>query len=187
MQVSDSSVQSYANRPGPTSYYSSFSGLTFAASLSFAQLQLIAITLSQNHQSLRRWILLLQKIGSLLYWTILTASGLACTIAYGFTPKPDVVSIQVLILLSGLAGLWILINAHNVTKYNTKQLGMAPYEAVTNTPESLKQRAVSKKRKFFYAAGRYLNRVLKSIHAVLSILFIIGAVNLAMTYRYQNP
>jgi hypothetical protein len=180
-------MQSFVNRPGPTSYYSSFSGLSFACSLSFAALQLLAITRRWKLQNSRRWVRILQGTSSFIYWIVLTVSGFACTIAYGFTPKPDAVGIQVLIFLTGLFGLLILILVPHVPNINTEQSGVTHYEAAANTPSNSKQQGIPKKRKCFYATGRYLNRFLKLIHTILSILFIIGGVNLAMTYKYQNP
>jgi hypothetical protein len=114
-------------------------------------------------------------------------SGLACTIAYGFTPKPDAVGIQVLIFLTGLFGLLILIWVPYVPNTNAKQSGVTHYETVANTPSITNQQGIPRKRKCFYVTGRYLNRFLKLIHTIFSILFIVGGVNLAITYKYRNP
>jgi hypothetical protein len=169
-------LQSYLYRPGPNYYYSHFSGLQCACLLAFDALQTLRLfehTCGQGAPSLRTRVL---RALTPMYWTVLNASALACTICYSLTPKPEVTAIQALIFINSLVTLIKLFVDHKSR----------------HERQTLKRVASGAKRyprlsSFLHALANSVDRLLKSFRFVLSILFLVGAIQLAMRYRFQNP
>ncbi|KAJ4366318.1 hypothetical protein N0V83_007954 [Neocucurbitaria cava] len=174
---------SFAQRPGPKDIRSHFSGLVFAAVLAFDALQLLKLVLwpSKRQNSRRRIISRFLDISAKIYWVVLTVSALICAVGYGFTPNSDAVAIQVLTLLNGAVAL---------TKFSVKRFivgrNVDKGHATLQLPEQ-EQVSLPKWKRYLFAIGRHLNRLLKVVRFILSILFIVGALGLARQYRFENP
>ena len=98
-------MQSYLHRSGPKYYYSHYGGLQCACVLAFDALQTLRLferPFGQGTPSLRTRLL---RALTTMYWTVLNASALACTVCYSLTPKPDVTAIQALVFINGLVAL----------------------------------------------------------------------------------
>lgn len=148
---------------------------------------------------------------SYIYWIAIALSGLVCGVAYTFTPKPDVVVIELLGFFSASTAVMCLFSMQRSqsTEYsllrhagreldflrrNTRKNG-------TNTQENLpfddsgsipggRSGWVQNGRRcsgIFFISLKILNRILKGLHWISSILFIVGAIGLALSYRFSNP
>lgn len=168
-------LKSYTNRPGPNYYYSHFSGLQLACVLAFDALQVLRF-IQQSHKRDPCLRSRLHRFFTNIYWAVLGVSGLACAISYGLTPKTDATAMQVLIFLNSIVALTKIV----VDRVSVKALD-------TKTMTDLGQKQPTPLWRFLYASGRNVNRLLKFVRFVLSILFIVGAVQLARQYRFKNP
>jgi hypothetical protein len=114
------------------------------------------------------------------YLITLTLCGLIDGIAFSFTPKPDTTAIS---FLSSFDGIIALIDNFRIKNNQS-----------VDTPVSLLPeggngivRSKSRPRRCGYGTLRVSNRVLMSLHVILVILSVAGAIELALTYRYTNP
>ncbi|ORY15480.1 hypothetical protein BCR34DRAFT_178688 [Clohesyomyces aquaticus] len=167
---------SFTNRPGPTEYYSHFSGLFFASALAFDALQSLKHTLRPSQRKPAGIIPRFLTYLTYLYWAVLTISGLICSGGYGLTPKADAVSIQVLIFLNGAVVSAKLAADH----WSSKKLN-------DDNATHRNLEGVPRRKKWLFSIGRYGNRLLKFVRFVISVLFIVGAVDLARQYGFKNP
>ncbi|KAF2630419.1 hypothetical protein BU25DRAFT_484495 [Macroventuria anomochaeta] len=167
---------SYSYRPGPKYYYSHFSGLQFACALAFDALQVLRLVSQPYNRDLYLSRTRLLQIFTNTYWIVLSVSAFACAIGYGLTPKPDATAIQVLIFLnSAVALMKVIIDRISLKGTGTQAMPL---------PDS---KRFSQSRRWFLAVSRNSNRLFKFMRFALSILFIVGAVQLAMQYRFKNP
>lgn len=147
-----------------------------------------------------------------VYWITLTLSGFLCLVCYSFTPKPDVIAIQLLIFFAGLTGVGILHVLH--AKYSKESLCQSSLEIegthlesednsnkhyttarvspilITDSCTSLRERHQnyrSRFSRFCFSFWRVFNRFLKVVHWAMSVIFIAGAITLALSYRFTNP
>lgn len=169
-------MQSFIRHPGPDTVQSHFSGLIFCVALLFDGLQLLKLVLW--HRQTRPFGILARLSITILwfYWIVITLSGLICAIAYGRVPKPDVVGIQTVIFLNGVAALSKL--ALTWWSYKKAQKDDRASQALEKEPVA---------KRCMLASGRYLNRLLKFVRFMISVLFIAGAVQLASQYRFDTP
>lgn len=199
--------QWFVNRPGPTTYYSHFCALFLAACLAFEATQLSLLLSRQDQRSKSR----LQRWSSLVYWSIVTASGFGCLIAYGFTPKGDAVAVEVLAFVVGLCALYLCLGRRKLAKVAGQT---APTVDQTDNEQMIGSHQVRPNRVYKTLISRtyhrfrlppkqgqtesrlkhtlgvvavHFNRFLRVIHAFFSILFLVGAISLAMTYKFDNP
>jgi hypothetical protein len=195
--------QSYVNRPGPSEYYSHFSGLFFAAALAFEAIQLLVLSQYTPVERSSRIIRLVYLIARFSYWTILAVSGLICAVAYGQTAKPDCASLQILIFLTSLVGVLCLVRNQRAgileVSHGHSQDGDISRILSDNDGQdmvvgssqmhdsSAKASQNSWWRRCCTITGKTLNRILMFCHFVISILFIVGAINLAKSYEFSNP
>lgn len=173
---SNHSLQSYTYRPGPGSYYNHFSGLEFASALAFDTLQGMRTAgqfKKRIQQSLRNRLF---HFVTDVYWIILAVSALIGAVGYGFTPNSDATAMQALIFINSAVVLIMIVINHRANINS---------EAETVLIEEPSQRSRSKG--CLSATGRNFNRFLKLLRFVLSILFAMGAVQLASRYRFTNP
>jgi hypothetical protein len=114
------------------------------------------------------------------YLIILTICGLIDGIAFSFTPKPDTTAISFLSFFDGVVAIFNHLRIKNIQPVDT---------SASLLPESGNRifKSKSRFRRCGYAALRVSNRVLMSLHVVLIILSVAGAIELALTYRYTNP
>ncbi|KAF2032078.1 hypothetical protein EK21DRAFT_110290 [Setomelanomma holmii] len=168
-------LQSFIRRPGPTGIYSHFSGLFFAVALLFDAVQLLNQTLRQREMTMQGVWARVLVVSTWLHWVVVTVSGLVCAISYGCTPKPDGTGIQVLIFLNGALALshLALKNSQRIKEHNA------------DTECQVVKRPSGRKR-CLVATGRYFDRLIKFIRLVVSILFIVGAINLARQYHFKK-
>lgn len=168
--------QSYLFRPGPKYYYNHYSGLQFACVLAFDALQalrLIERSCGQATGTLRTRLL---RALTTMYWSVLGVSAFACAICYGLTPKPDATAIQALIFINSLVALTRIFFG---LRSREKQQNLERISSDANRNARLFSSSIA------FVNG--LNRLLKFVRFVLSVLFLAGAIQLAMQYRYQNP
>ncbi|MCJ1466842.1 hypothetical protein MMC07_005463 [Pseudocyphellaria aurata] len=198
----------YTQKPGPKVYYSHFTGIYFSACLLFQIIQFFLLVASSTGAIQKRWFLWL----SYIYWITLTLSGFMCAVCYSFTPKPDVTAIQFLIFFAGLTGLGVIFVSGSVEASRQNRSGSKDghLEIVDDTdinfttarvlsdstvdfntsieePEMRHQRHRGRAARFFLSSGRILNRFLKVVHWAMSVMFIAGAITLALSYRFENP
>jgi hypothetical protein len=167
------------NHSGPETYHSHFSGLQFAAALAFDALQAIGLVYlprARDQRLLRGRVL---QLITYTYWIILAASAFACAISYGLVSKPESMGIQVLILLNSLLVLTKIATDGSAFKE------IDTYGTQTTEYPILKQ--MSRVKKYLLATGRYFNCLLEIVRFVLSVLYIVGAIELARQYRFTNP
>jgi hypothetical protein len=114
------------------------------------------------------------------YLVILTLCGLINGIAFSCTPKPDTVAISFLSFFDGIVAL--------IDNFRIKTI-QSVHTSASLLPENGNGIVKSKSpfRRCGYAALRISNRVLMSLHVVLIVLSVAGAIELALTYRYINP
>lgn len=129
-----------------------------------------------------------------------------CGVGYAFTPKPDTTAIQFLSFLVGVISLAALLYLHRNRSKESLMLendGNANIDAATASHElptfvdsadpaatnllSRRVRNSPRSSRFFFSVCRIINRFLKAVHWAMSILFISGAITLALTYRFSNP
>ena len=123
---------------------------------------------------------------------VVTISGLASAVSYGFTPKPDCTGIHALIFLTGLIGAYTTFLRQKTKPPSTVDTQSTGAGQVSDTENPAKQTrrketTIVKWQRVGKTALRYLNRFLKVVHVVICIMFIVGGVNLAKTYHYPNP
>jgi hypothetical protein len=124
-------------------------------------------------------------------------------IAYALTPEKDErLAINLLISLQGCFGIWILsyLNFLALPTPYMQALGRVasqdsrasdvqpvlhqdPIAAESSEPD-IKE---SKHKRWALAVTRYLNRFLRIIHATISVLFVVGAITMALNFRFENP
>lgn len=144
------------------------------------------------------------------YLIILTLAGLMDGIAYSFTPKPDTIAISFLAFADGVAAMVYKFGAKgSQVGVSWTALAAARYQTVPSQIHSLASSQDlgritgvettiseahnaakvhrSRLRSCGYATLKVLNRILMVIHAALVILSVMGAVVLALTYRFPNP
>jgi hypothetical protein len=167
--------QIYVRKPGPTTYYSHFSSLYLSACLAFQSLQVFR-RMSFRNPPVNKW----HGFFANGYLIILTLCGLIDGIAFSFTPKPDTTAISFLSFFDGIAALIDKFRIKNIQSVDT---------SASLLPESSNGIVKSKPRfrRWGYAALRVSNRVLMSLHVLLIVLSVAGAIELALTYRYTNP
>jgi hypothetical protein len=146
------------------------------------------------------------------YLITLSVSGLIDGIAFTFTSKPDALAISFLTFLGGIVAV-----VHNILRYVNKPEDLPENFIITHdvhnnstrlmfapqTPAEIdnvimpvlvsteNQDHATEARSWFCKPGvkwfRILNRVFMFVHAALVILSVVGAIELALTYRYTNP
>lgn len=167
--------QSYSNHPGPKYYYSHFSSLQFASALAFDALQALRLVYQPCEQELRLRTRLARYL-TIGYWIILSASGFTCAISYSLTPKPDATAIQALIFVhSAVVLLKMVID------------WISPNTLYSKAASNYEPKPRPRLSRYLFAFCRNFNRVLKFIRLALSVLFIVGSVQLARQYRFRNP
>lgn len=144
--------------------------------MAFDALQVLRLLSRPSKQDQHLFRARLFRLFASTYWIILSASAFACAICYGRTPKPDATAIQVLIFLHSIVAL--------------VKIFAGPMLLKETDPQTLSEVNVTrfpKLRRFSFTFGRNLNRLLKIVRFVLSILFVVGAAQLASQYRFKNP
>lgn len=144
---------------------------------------------------------------------MLALSGLLDGIAFSFTPKSDTTAISFLAFLDGIAAIInnfltnkiqsvelnegsIIAQHRTDTAYNDSSVPKT-YQALTgnaNTSASVSPEGCNKTinsgsrfRRCGFTTLRVSNRILMVIHALLLVLSVAGAIELALTYRFANP
>lgn len=201
----------YIQKPGPMVYYSHFAGLYFSSCLLFQIIQFFLLVTNYTRAFRKRWFLWLAYV----YWITLTLSGFMCGICYSFTPKPDVIAIQFFIFFTALTGVGILFVMHknhseqsliqsslefegghvesedNTNKFDTRARVFPAPNADSDThaggPELRSQKYRGRVSRYCLTFGRIFNRFLKVVHWVMSVMFVAGAITLALSYRFTNP
>lgn len=129
-----------------------------------------------------------------------------CGVGYALTPKSDTAAIQFLSFVVGMISLIALFYLHRNWLRESlilqsddnanKDFAATGHELPTFTdgagpaPRSLlsrRARRSTRGSRFCFSFCRIINRFLKVVHWAMSILFISGAITLALTYRYSNP
>jgi hypothetical protein len=193
------SLQVFVDKPGPSVYYSHFTTIYLSSCLAFQCLQFIlqARTPSKHHGKRRRGF-------KYAYWIILTLCGLMAGIAYAFTPKPDCVAVEILAFLDAAAALFCiqvartkkLIDDQIVASSSAGNLidqshpGTVPKHPSTPAIERSQDEAQLAPRRvpgWLSKTFRIINRFLRVVHVLFSILAVNGAIQLALDYRFENP
>lgn len=194
--------QVYIKKPGPSTYRSHFTGIYLSSCLLFQIIQSFLLVSGYTRvfrKSSYAWL-------TYLYWITVTLSGFMCGVSYAFTPKPDTSAIQFLSFLVGMISLAALLYLHRNRSKESLILqtgGNANKDAATVSHElptfvdgadlaatnllSRRARRSTRSSRFCFSFCRIINRFLKVVHWAMSILFISGAITLALTYRFSNP
>lgn len=198
-------------KPGPKVYSSHFTGIYFSSCLLFQIIQFFLLVTGRTRAFKKRWTLWLTYV----YWITLTLSGFMCGVCYSLTPKPDTTAVQFLICFTGLTGvgfIFILNTKHareargqirleaegihlegeeNINKQDmTARILSDPTVDSQTSPGELRlirQKHSGRASRFCLSFWRKFNRFLKAIHWAMSVMFIAGAITLALTYRFSNP
>lgn len=194
--------QVYIKKPGPSTYRSHFAGIYLSSCLLFQTIQ-FSLLVSGYTRVFRRsfyaWL-------TYLYWITVTLSGFMCGVGYAFTPKHDTTAIQFLSFLAGMISLAALFYLHR-TRFSENLIlqsdGNSNKDAATTSHElptfadgaepaaisllSRQAKRSTRGSRFCLSFCRIINRFLKVVHWAMSIMFISGAITLALTYRYPNP
>lgn len=129
-----------------------------------------------------------------------------CGVGYAITPKSDTSAIQFLSFVVGMVSLAALFCLHRnrfresstfqsddnankddaATDHELPRFADGAEPASTNLLSRHAKRSTRGSR-FCFSFFRIINRFLKVVHWAMSILFISGAITLALTYRYSNP
>lgn len=194
------SLQVFVDKPGPSVYYSHFTAIYLSSCLAFQCLQFIlqGRTPSKHHRKWRRGF-------KYAYWIILTLCGLMGGIAYAFTPKPDCVAVEILAFLDAAAALFCLQVARR-KKFSDDQIvasssagnlidqshpGTVPKHPSAHAIEPPQDEAQLAPRRrvpgWLSKTFRIVNRFLRVVHVLFSILAVNGAIQLALDYRFENP
>lgn len=202
------SNQVYIRKPGPKEYSSHFSGLFYSSCLVFQTTQFFLLITGRTGTFRNKWYLRF----SLFYWISTSLSGFICGIAFTFTPKPDVVAIEFLVFFSALTAVMYLIftkqsqprealvnrqdlheamiiqsssNEHSTTIPGDHQ-HIAKFDSSQRGEPRWPQRGRRCSR-LCLRICKIFNRFLKVVHWGFSVLFIAGAIVLALSYRFSNP
>lgn len=112
-----------------------------------------------------------------------------CAVCYSFTPKPDATAIQFLIFFAGLTGVGSLFFLR--PKNSTEGLGQNNPEfegrQLEREDDINKRYTTARASRFCLSFWRIFNRFLKVVHWAMSVMFIAGAMTLALSYRFTNP
>lgn len=200
----------YIKKPGPKTYYSHFVGIYFSSCLLFEIIQFFLLITRYTRAFEKRWYLWF----AYLYWITLTLSAFICAISYSFTPKPDVIAIQFLSFFVGMtnvASLFYLnrnggeesLGQGTVKSARTpqRQDNIIQHDVVahelqghTDGPEASSKSLILRRDKRHgrgsrccFSFCRIFNRFLKCVHWAMSVMFVAGAIILALTYCYPNP
>ena len=152
-----------------------------------------------------------EKVFAVAYWGVLAVSGLVCAIAYRFPPhKGDCIATNVLIFTTALVGSYLVIfrpeTGSSLLRHARLPIGLGvdptgvefdegaaePGDAATGDSEPVlpkaNRRYIDRRLpKPVKVIGRWFNRLLKLVHGFMSILFIAGGIQLALSYNFDNP
>lgn len=196
----------WANKPGPATYYSHFSCLYLSACLAFQTLQVHRLMLHPNQSfGTNKW----SDIIGTGYLALLTLAGCMDGVLFAFTPKADTIAVSFLAFLDGVSVIVYKFyekgsqgadqNAAAGVQYQNVSPKNGPTassqdlefeigsEDIIPKPTSTNKRQNSRLRRCGVTTLKVFNRILMVIHAALVILSVVGAVELALTYRYANP
>lgn len=192
-------------------YSSHFTGIYFSSCLLFQIIQFFLLVTGHTRAFKERWALWLTYV----YWITLTFSGFMSGVCYSLTPKPDTIAIQFLICFTGLTGVGFIFFLHtehsreapnhirleaegihpegeeNINKQDTTARILSdPTIDSETSPGELQltcQKHSGRASRLCLSFSRIFNRFLKALHWAMSIMFIAGAITLALTYRFANP
>ena len=194
--------QVYIKKPGPSTHRSHFAGIYLSSCLLFQIVQFFLLLYGYTRVFRKRFYAWL----TYLYWITVTLSGFMCGVGYAFTPKPDTTAIEFLSFLVGMISLAALSYLHRnqfreslilqndgnsnkdapTTSHELPKFAHGAEPAATSLPSRQARRSTRGSR-FCFSFCRIINRFLKVVHWAMSILFISGAITLALAYRYPNP
>ena len=200
--------QVYIRKPGPKEYTSHFSALFFSSCLVFQTIQFFLLVTGSTRTFRKKWYIKF----SYLYWITIALSGFICGVAYAFTPKPDVVAVGFLVFFSASSAVISLICMQRSQNKENFMRGHSGYEArilqsgsntdsttiqenlqftddpsINRTEQPLRLQRGRRCSRLCFNFWKILNRFLKVIHWAFSVLFIAGAITLALSYRFSNP
>lgn len=190
-------------------YSSHFSALFFSSCLTFQTIQFFLLVTGRTRTFRKQWYIRF----SYLYWITITLSGFMCGVAYALTPKPDVVAVGFLISFSASTAVISLLYMQQSHFQENSTRGHVEYEVrippsgsntdgttiqenlqYTDDPDIIRtdqpprlQRGRRYCSRFCFNFWKIFNRFLKVIHWAFSVLFIAGAIGLALSYRFSNP
>lgn len=182
----------YAGRPGPSSYYSHFTGLIIAVCLLFQTLQFAVLLATSTHNL---FLGRLRIVTLFIYWTTITLSGLVCLAAFSRTPKPDCIGLQCLVFLHGicvLVQLSCLFRRRAIESSHFRNSSSIPLSDRHPTGDSDHPQSMDKPKRncIHQITARILdgfNRLMMFIHWLLVVLLMSGSITLALQYRFENP
>ena len=198
MSWSDSH-QSYTRRPGPTTYYSHFSSVYLSACLAFQTLQVFRLMFFRSIPT-HTW----HNIFFYLYLAVLTLCGLIDGIAFCLTPKSDTIAIAFLAFIDGvISAIYLAVSGLErepnvlplaiIADQTSIPIALTGKDAATRLPSqgslpgSYFSRRRSRSRKCGHRSLRIGNRALMSLHSLLVLISVAGAIELALAYHYTNP
>jgi hypothetical protein len=112
-----------------------------------------------------------------IYLVVLVLGGFIDGVALSFVRKPDSVALSFLAFADGVTGIL----------YYMLRKSSSAYYVESNVDSSINNTSKASWRSCGYYSLRVINRILMVFHGVLILLSMAGSIELALTFRYENP